>query len=376
MSKRKSEEVDKVDMSFIAQKAGVSRSTVARVIYDPKKVKEETRSCVQAVMAEHKYVYNLHAADFTRQKTSMFALIIPTVRSSIHAEFIEGIHDGLRGAPYDLAIGYTGYDVDEEAEYIKVFAERKMAGIIILGLKEQTKDLIYSIVARKEMGVVSAWEYTPEYPISCVGFDNYGAARKMTRYLISLGHRRIGLITGPTSASKRVMRRLEGYKDALEDAGIPFDSRYVIHTYPSLVEGRGAATRMIETDPQPTAIFAASDALAIGVLKALRDLGVRVPEQVSVCGFDNTDIASYCTPTVSTVAVPAHEMGLKAAQCLLRHAEDPDCDVRKYCLDTELIIRDSSAPLWDSDLAASQDARSVAGQAPTDPDWEEGQPCV
>lgn len=336
--------MDKIDMSFIAQKAGVSRSTVSRVIHSPNKVKERTRARVQSALAEYRYVYSHSAADFSRKKTSMFALIIPTVQSSIYAQFIEGMHDGIKGSRYDLAIGYTDYDLDEESEYLKIFRERRMAGIIILGVKEETKDLIYSIVSQREMAVISTWEYTPEYPISCVGFNNYEASRKMMRYLISLGHTRIGLITGPLSAAHRVIRRHKGYQDALTEAGIDYNADYVIHTQPGLLEGREAAIRLMRLESPPTAIFAASDALAIGVLKALRDLELQVPDDVSVAGFDNIDIASYCYPALTTVRVPAYEMGQRAVQQLICQAEDPNCELRRYCLDTELIIRDSCKP--------------------------------
>jgi DNA-binding LacI/PurR family transcriptional regulator len=335
------EKMEKVDMSFIAEKAGVSRSTVSRVLNSPLKVKEQTRVRVQSILAENNYVYSHSAADFSRKKTSMFALIIPTVQNSIYAHFIEGIHDAIKSSRYDLAIGYTDYNLEEEVEYLKVFRERRMAGIIILGVKDKTKDLIYSIISQDEMEIISSWEYSPEFPISCVGFDNYEASKKMMNYLISLGHKKIGLITGPMDAARRVIRRHQGYVDSLEKAGIAYNPDYVIHTHPSLTDGREAAFRLMRLDDPPTAIFAASDSLAIGVLKAIRDLGLSVPEDVSVAGFDNIDLASYCYPALTTVMVPAYEMGQKAAQQLISQVEDPKCELRKYCLDTELIIRDS-----------------------------------
>jgi LacI family transcriptional regulator, repressor for deo operon, udp, cdd, tsx, nupC, and nupG len=336
--------MEKVDMNFIAEKAGVSRATVSRVIHEPQRVKERTRAKVRSIMAEYNYVYSHSAADFSRKKTSMFALIIPTVKSSIYAQFIDGMHDGIRGSRYDLAIGYTNYELDEEIEYLKIFRERRMAGIIILGVKDATQDLIYSIASRGEPALISTWEYSPEYPISCVGFNNYEASKKMTKYLVSLGHTRIGLITGPLTAAHRVIRRHKGYQDALTEANIEYNPNYVVHAHPTLVEGREAAIRLMRLESPPSAVFAASDALAIGVLKALRDLGLNVPDDVSVAGFDNIDIASYCFPTLTTVMVPAYEMGLKAVQQLICQAEDPSCELKKYCLDTELIIRDSCMP--------------------------------
>ncbi len=334
-----------IDMNYIAIKAGVSLSTVSRCIHSPHLVKGSTRNRIQSIMQEFNYVYNTQAAEFSKRKTSMIGLIIPTVKSSIFAEFIDGIHNRLKTTNFSLTMGYSNYNKKEELKLINVFLQRRFAGMIVVGIKDTTRDIILDAVKNRSISVVSTWEVFNDQIISSVGFDNRKASYNMTKYLLSLGHKKIAIILGPYSQEQRVRKRLDGYEEALKESNLEPDSRYIIETVPTLFEGKAAMERLLDLNVPPTAVFAASDVLAMGAIKAARDRNLRVPEDISIAGFDNIDHASYCNPPLTTVKIPAYEMGDLATQLLMKNIENDNRNHTRYCLDTEIIIRESCKPL-------------------------------
>lgn len=188
---------------------------------------------------------------------------------------------------------------------------------------------------------VTIWEKLEESDLNFVGFDNLKAAYSATDYLIKLGHRRIGLIVGPYKKVGRVKKRFLGYQKALKESDIKFDPALVIATEPDLMEGRQAMRQILSLKDPPTAVFAASDRLAIGGLLEIKHAGLSVPQDVSLVGFDDVEFAAYCDPPLTTVRVPAKEMGYLAVKTLVQCIESPAEAARQYCLDTDLIIRDS-----------------------------------
>jgi DNA-binding LacI/PurR family transcriptional regulator len=334
-----------IDMNYIAEKAGVSLSTVSRCIHSPQLVKESTRNKIQSIMQEYNYVYNAHAAEFSKKKTSMVGLIIPTVKSSIFAEFIDGIQNRLKTSSFSLTMGYSNYNKEEELKLINVFLQRRFTGMIVVGVKDNTRNTILSSLKNKSISVVSTWEDFNDPIISSVGFDNRKASFNMTNYLLSLGHKKIAIILGPYSQEQRVKRRLVGYIEALRERGIEPNPAYIIETVPTLFEGKAAMEQLLDLQTPPTAVFAASDVLAMGAIKAVQNRNLKVPDDVSIAGFDNIDHSSYCSPTLTTVKVPAYEMGDMATQLLINNIENENRDHKRYCLDTDIIIRESCEPL-------------------------------
>jgi DNA-binding LacI/PurR family transcriptional regulator len=195
------------------------------------------------------------------------------------------------------------------------------------------------------MPCVVIWDKLDDLDLSYVGFDNFKATYTITEYLISLRHKRIGLIIGPYTKVERVKKRLEGFKAALKDYGIPYFSSLVIEKEPTLMDGKEAMSRLLSLPDIPTAVLAASDTLAIGAIAAARDMGVRVPEDISLAGFDDIEVASYCNPALTTVRVPAYEIGQIAVKILLDMVNNKSNQVQQYCLDTSLIIRSSCRKL-------------------------------
>jgi DNA-binding LacI/PurR family transcriptional regulator len=331
-----------ITIQDVARLAGVSAATVSRALHSPHLVSQGTRENIQRVMRENHYIYNAAAADFSRNKSSVVGVFIPTTAGTVFAGTVGAIEEYAYEHGFPLMVSNTRYDPDIEAALLHQCLERRLAGVILTGYCQANEALILSM-AEKGLPCLVAWEILPDsLPLSYVGIDNYQAAFDATDHLLGLGHRRVGLIVGPRSGILRARRRFDGYAAALEARGIPYDPSLVIERQPSMLNGKEAMSRLLHLSKPPTAVFAASDFLAIGALAAVREAGLQVPQDISVMGFDDIEFANYCNPPLTTVRVPGQEIGRMAVSLLMDLiAEGPP--PRRLCLDTQLVLRKSCA---------------------------------
>ncbi len=330
-------------MKAIAEIAGVSPATVSRVFHSPHLVDTKTRNRILNIAEEHQYVYNATAANLSSKQSTIIGVLLPHANRSFFGTSLIAIQDKAQENGYAVIIGNTKYNKNTEKLLIKQFMQHQVAGMILTGCHPENEDYIHGLID-KGIPCVFTWETFRSGNFSYVGFDNHSAAYRMTEYLIELGHRSIGLLIGPYLKSSRIKARFEGYKAALRKHKITFNNSLVITRVPSLVEGKEAARRLIELPDRPTAIFAASDSLAIGALTAVKDKGLKVPDDISVAGFDNVEFASHCDPPLTTVQVPALDMGHRAIEALLDMIRSGAKEVRRYDLETDLIVRESCLP--------------------------------
>ncbi|MFZ7128082.1 MAG: LacI family DNA-binding transcriptional regulator [Desulfobacterales bacterium] len=335
--------VPKLTMQEIARLAGVSLATVSRAVHNPELLRPHTRQRILQVMAEHNYVYNAAAGDLSRQRSTVIGVTVPTNRNPIFAASTFAIEEQAQEMGYSILLANTQYSPEVESQLLQGFLERRVAGIILTGFSIDRKAQVQDLV---DAGIhcLVIWEQLKDSGLSYVGFDNHGAARAMTAHLAGLGHRRIGLIIGPYSKLGRVQKRLDGYRSALREAGIGFDPELVLENAPVLEDGKESMHHLMSLDDPPTAVFAASDILAIGALSAAKEMGLNVPADVSIAGFDDNDFAAYCDPPLTTVRVPSHEIGRLAARHLIETIESGAAQIRQYSLRTDLIVRGSCAP--------------------------------
>ena len=324
--------------------AGVSLATVSRTIHSPHLVRKETRERVNRAMRKVNYVYNATAGDLSRMRSSIVGVIIPTAESLVFSTTLFAIQEAAQENNFSLIAGSSKYDTETELRLLQQFKERRLAGIILTGFIFGQKHLIKDLI-KSGMPCVVIWDKLDDPDLSYVGFDNFRATYSITEYLISLKHRRIGLIVGPYTKVERVKKRLDGFKAALEKYNIPYDPALVIEKEPTLIDGKEAMSRLLSLAVRPTAVLAASDTLALGAMAAARDMGVRIPEDVSVAGFDDIEVASYSNPPLTTVRVPAYDIGRIAFRILLDMTNSRNNMVQQYCLDTSLIIRGSCREL-------------------------------
>ena len=334
-----------VKMTDIAQLAGVSIATVSRAIHEPEKLRKETLSRVLQTIAKFDYVYNTSAADFKKRRASLIGLIVPTIRSSIQAELIHGIQQRLADTSCSLIIANTDYNLDAERRYLEQFGRRQLSGLILVGIRDELRTSINDLVSRGTP-VVITWELIRDAGIANVGFDNYRAAKAGTEHLLALGHTRIGVIVGPQRAvAKRIQERIRGHNEALKKVGLRLDPGLLIETLPNPNEGLIAARNLLALPERPTAIFAMGDALAIGALTAANEAGLHVPRDLSVLGFDDIEFSTVSYPALSTVHVPAFEMGEKAVDIILAALAGADSPPQHLRLGASLIVRGSTGPL-------------------------------
>ena len=346
----------KITMEEISKLAGVSMATVSRTIHSPHLVRRETRERINQVMEKANYIYHAPAGDLSRKRSSIIGVIIPTAKSLVFSSTLQAIQEAAQQNNFSLVAGSSKYDIGTELALLQQFRERRLAGIIITGFVFGQKDLVKEMV-KGGMPCVVIWDKLDDPDLSYVGFDNYEATYRITEYLIGLRHKHIGFIVGPYTKVERVKKRLEGFKAALKDNGLRFDSSLVIEKEPTLIDGKEAMGRLLSLPVRPTAVLAASDTLAVGALAAARDMKLRVPEDISIAGFDDIEVAAYCNPPLTTVKVPAYEIGLIAFKILMDLIGSGSDQVQQYCLDTSVIIRGSCRELDNDEV----DARPIEG---------------
>lgn len=332
--------MNKPTMKHIAGLAGVSATTVSRVFHSPQLVRSETRERVLRISKKHKYIYNAPAGDLSRKNSKVLGVLIPTAKNSIFGNSVIAIQEAAQEHGFSIMLGNTHYDSKIEKNLLRRFQERQVAGLILTGFNLD-HELFIKELAGMGIPCVVIWEKLDDNVTSYVGFDNFKASFTVTEYLISLKHKRIGLLIGPFTKMGRVEKRLEGYISALEKNGISFDPSLVIEREPTLIDGKEAMGVLLSLPERPTAVFAASDWLAIGGLAAIKEEGLHVPEDISLAGFDDIDVAAYCDPPLTTMRVPAYEMGQLAMRALLDMVNNNGSEIRQYCFDTDLIIRKS-----------------------------------
>lgn len=329
-------------MQQIAGLAGVSLATVSRTIHSPHLVKPGTLERVRLVMQKERYVYNVTASDFSKKRSTVIGVIIPTTRGAIFASSTQAIQEKAQESGFSLIMGHTGYDADAESRLLRLFQERRLAGVILTGFSIGQEGLIRELV-KSGIPCVVVWEVMRNSNLNFVGFDNFQAALSMTEYLIGLKHERIGLILGPYTRVGRARRRLEGYREALARRGLKYDPEIVVEKMPTLKDGKEAMLHLLSLPEPPSAVFAASDMLALGAMAGARELGLEIPEEISIAGFDDIDFAAYSYPPLTTVRVPAREMGEMAVSVLIDMIDGKEMKPRRIKLPTKIMIRESCA---------------------------------
>ncbi|MGO9116272.1 MAG: LacI family DNA-binding transcriptional regulator [Desulfomonilaceae bacterium] len=332
--------MSKFTMQDIAALAGVSVATVSRAIHTPQFVRSKTRERVLSIIEKHGYVYNAAAGDFSRNKSTVIGLLIPTTEAPLFASTILAIQERANDKGYSILLGNTQYDYQTESNLLQRFEERRLAGVILTGFNIGQENRVKKL-ADSGVPCFIIWEKPDNPALSYVGLDNYRAAYSMTNYLASLHHTRIGLMIGLYTKVGRVRKRYEGFMACLKDLGLECRPEWIVETVPTLQGGKDSMSRILSLQDRPTAIFAASDVLAIGALAAVRAAGLRVPEDLSLAGFDDIEFAAYCDPPLTTVRVPGYEIGRIAVDMLLEGIERNSTQARHCCLDTEIIVRGS-----------------------------------
>lgn len=309
----------KATMRDVSRLAGVSQMTVSRVLADPDLVSEATRLRVMDAIKQLSYVPDRVAGSLSSRRTNFVTVILPTLTNSNFADTAQGLAEVLRTKDYQLLIGFTMYKLSEEERIIRTMLGRRPDAVVVAGTVHT--NAATEMLMRAGIPIVEIWGI-PEKPIDhSVGFSNYEVGRAAARYLISLGHRRIGALGSRTDCDAIDLRgenRLAGFSAALREAGM--SEEFIIREgRPPVSYDHGALTisALLERAPDVEAVFAVSDISAFGALMECHRRGIRVPEQLSLMGFGDFDIGRQSVPAITTIQVDAVEIGKITGELLL-----------------------------------------------------------
>lgn len=322
----------------VARLSGVSTATVSRVLNTPDLVRAATRERVQAAVVELGYTPHFGGRALASDRTDTIGAVIPTMENAIFARGLQALQETLADAGKTLLVATSNYDSEREHAQIRALLGRGVDGLALIG--EARDAQVYDMLERSRVPFVLMWAWRPDSPWPCIGFDNHSAASALAGRILELGHRRIAMIAGITANNDRAAARVAGVREKLNSAGLPLTPETLIEAPYSLEAGAEAARVLLSATPRPTAILCGNDVLAAGALTAIRAAGLTVPNDVSLTGFDNIDLARVLDPPLTTVHVPHARMGRGAAEQLLAMCDGRPIEPSEP-LQTNLIERES-----------------------------------
>ncbi|KYZ76958.1 LacI family transcriptional regulator [Anaerosporomusa subterranea] len=327
-----------VNIKEVAKQAGVSASTVSRVLTGNIPVAAETRQKVLDAVKDMNYQPNPLAQGLKGTRIKAIGLFIPNVRDLVFPAAVRGIEDTAKQHGYTVVLCNTDESIEKELSYIQNLRRRLINGFILSTARSNSPHLL--ALKEEKFPMVCLIRHLGE-ELDAVVLDNRDGAYQAVKYLVQRGHRKIVILNGNMEVYL-YRERFAGYRQALEEAGIPLDKRLIFDNINGWDESGRVVRDMLNSGVRPDAIFGTSDPKAIGVLKAVKDCGFRVPDDISVIGFDDSDIAAFLDPPLTTVAQPFYEMGVKACEKLIRLIESKRRSRPKVeVLPARLVVRDS-----------------------------------
>jgi LacI family transcriptional regulator len=300
----------------VAVAAGVSSATVSRSFNNPDKVAPIVRARVLATAAALGWMPHAAGSALARGRTNIAGAIIPTLDNEIFAAQIGGLQSTLSTRSVTLLLGCSNYDREQAFKHAQAMLAKGVEALAIAG--EAHKPELFDMIAARGMPYVVTYSYRADSPHPCIGFDNHDAFYRMTRHLLDRGHRTIGLIVQPIAGNDRIEARVAGVRDALADQGLGLRPQHMREGEWSIGFGRESLRAIMSgPSPQPTAVICGNDWLAIGALLEARTMGLMVPDDLSITGFDDVAMAAQMEPGLTTMRVDNARIGSLAADYLL-----------------------------------------------------------
>ncbi|NIA69343.1 LacI family transcriptional regulator [Pelagibius litoralis] len=324
----------------VARLAGVSPATVSRCMNQPQSVRAEKRVRIQGAIDQLGYVPNGSARALASRRSRMIGAILPSLDNMLFGGPLEAFQKEVGSAGYTVAVACSEYDQQHERVHIRNFLESPVDALLLVGGHRDPN--IYRQIERQGIPYVLTWVSSGDREEHCVGFDNAAASADLVDYLVSLGHRRFGMISGFTEHNDRAGARLAGVRKALARHDLSLDDDQLLHRPFEPEAGRDAFHILMSGSKPPTVVICGAEPHAYGALFEARDMGIDVPGQVSVTGFDDMWLASQTMPTLTTIRTPREEMGRQAAHHLLAQLRGERVAAPRP-LETTLVVRKSTA---------------------------------
>jgi LacI family transcriptional regulator len=323
----------------VAERAGVAPVTVSRVINGSDYVRDETRVRVQQAIADLGYTPNRLARGLRSKRTQTLGLVVTDITNPFWTTVARGVEDAASEHGFSVILCNTDESEAKQEQYVNLLLEKQIDGFLLV----PATDEVSAIALVQERGVpVVVLDRHVSLPVDVVRCDSEGGAYDLVTHLLELGHRRIALLGGSPAVST-AQDRVDGYRRALSEAGVPIDETLVLHRDYTQESGYAMTESILRLPDRPTALFAVNNFIAIGAVRALREAGLRIPEDMALVGFDDLPLALVVEPFLTVAAQPAYEMGARATEHLLTRIDGDDVAAPiEVILPTELIVRRSS----------------------------------
>jgi DNA-binding LacI/PurR family transcriptional regulator len=329
-----------VTIKDVARRAGVSTATVSRVLAGKTIVGQELRERVLAAAEEMDYQPSRVARSLRVQRSQIIGLIISDIQNPFFTALVRAVEDVAYQNDYGVFLCNSDEDVQKERFYVELLHAEKVAGVVISATQEEGNPSRTLVDA--SIPVVAVDRRMKDLDVDTVVIDNLGAARETVSHLISDGHRRIGVVVGP-SVTTTGRERLEGYVRALKEHGLRVEPQLVRMGLPKAEFGYRSTGELLALSEPPSAIFTGNNLLTSGALRAIRERGLRIPSDIGLAAFDELDWMSLVQPGLTVVAQPTYELGQTAAELLMERIEDRTLPARESVLEPTLVIRQSCA---------------------------------
>jgi LacI family transcriptional regulator, gluconate utilization system Gnt-I transcriptional repressor len=330
----------RVRMDDVAKRAGVSAQTVSRVIGRPEMVSAETRELVEQAIRELNYIPNGAARHLASSRSRSVVAIIPTLATSVYADEVSQIMAVLESQNFTTLLGNSEHSIEREEHLISSFLERQPDAFILTGLSHSRRT--HSLLLASGVPVVETWETDGVSLDMSVGFSNIDAGRSLAEYLVEKGYRSFGFVGGDFRVDHRARQRLAGFAGGLKDMGVRAPIVVEVAVPATSEDGIACFDRLLAQVPRRDAIFFSADGLAIPALLDCQRRGIKVPDDIAICGFGDYDLATIVNPQLTTVRVEAAAMGTMAAQLILRRLKGEPLVKEKVDVGFKVMARESA----------------------------------
>lgn len=324
----------------VARHVGVSTASISRTLNSPESVSPELRSRIDAAIAELGYIPDAAARALSSRRTRTIGAIIPTVDNAMFARGIEALQSYLSLQGYLLLLATSGYDPEVEFRQVQNMVSRGIDGLILRG--DVHTDALRRLLASQRIPFVNVGVYHPDKPYASVGGNNELAAWRACRYLIELGHRKIGMVAAVSANNDRATLRVAGVRRALEEARLTQRPEWYVEVPYHLDDARQAARTLLSLKDRPTAVVCGNDVIAYGVMLEAERRGLHLPQDLSVMGFDDLEWSRHLRPSLTTMHVPTDEVWTRAGEYLVKTLAGRPATLH-HEVDVSLVVRESTA---------------------------------
>ena len=332
----------KSDIIAVAKAARVSPSTVSRSFNHPELVKATTRKKIDAAVRRLGYIRNRAAQTIHGIRSGTVGLIVPTVDHAIFAELIQSFSESIEDLGFTILLASHGYDLEREYALTRKMLEHRVDGMALIGIEHSEETL--SLLQSQGVPTMLLWNFARTAPFPCVGSDNFQAGWLVGEHVGQLKHKKVAALFPPLAGNDRAAHRFEGVSRALDEYGIQIPDHWSLETPYSVGAAKEALVGLLSEAGLPTALICGNDVLAWGALHAISRHGLRVPDDITVTGIGDFKGSREFEPALTTVRIPARQIGAKAADVIAQRIVSPDDDAQGELVVPELTVRRTSGP--------------------------------